>query len=178
MSFRSVIAGVAGLFISAVAFADLEPWEDYEVSEAVYSVTTVKVDSNMGDAYLEGLRETWIPGNKIAMELGQIEDWKIYRSDLPESGDFNLLLVVKFANTEDLAPNKAEYEKFMKAFTKASTGIGPAELPEIGPCSTQLITAKYIMRRSGGVSGEELIVPDSAWHCAPPSSPVGRLFGI
>ena len=72
----------------------------------------------MIDAYLEGLRETWVSGNKISKELGQIEDWEIYRSDLPASGDFNLMLVVKFSDTEDLAPNKAEYKKFMAKFTK------------------------------------------------------------
>ena len=118
MRIKSLLSAVAVLVIPSLAFADLTPWEDYEVSDAVWSVTTVKVDSNMGDAYLEGLRETWIPGNKISMELGQIEDWAIYRSDLPESGDFNLMLVVKFANTEDLAPNKEAYEAFMKAFTQ------------------------------------------------------------
>jgi hypothetical protein len=61
--------------------ADLDPWKDYEVSDAVWSVTAVKVHSNMGDAYLEGLKETWVPGNKVSKELGQIEDWWIYRSD-------------------------------------------------------------------------------------------------
>jgi hypothetical protein len=87
MNLRSCVAGIVILFMSSMVFADLEPWEDYDISDAVWSVTTVKVDSNMADAYLEGLRETWIPGNKIAKDLGQIEDWKIYRSDLPESGD-------------------------------------------------------------------------------------------
>ncbi len=106
MRIRSILAGAAMLAFSISAFADLEPWTDYEVSDAVWSVTTVRVDSNMGDAYLEGIRNTWVSGNKIAQELGQIESWAIYRSDLPDSGDFNLLLVVKFANTADLAPNK------------------------------------------------------------------------
>lgn len=118
MRIKSLIAGLACLVTTGVAFADLDPWKDYEVSEAVWSVTTIKVKSNMSDAYLEGLRETWVPGNKISQELGQIESWTIYRSDLEESGDFNLLLVVKFANTQALAPNKANYEKFMAKFTK------------------------------------------------------------
>jgi hypothetical protein len=116
MRFNSILSGLVLFTLSGLAFADLEPWTDYDISDAVWSVTTVKVDSNMGDAYLEGLRETWIPGNKIAQELGQIESWSIYRSDLPESGDFNLLLIVKFAKTEDLAPNKETYEAFMKKF--------------------------------------------------------------
>ena len=106
MRINSLLSAVAVIVVPGLALADLTPWEDYDISDAVWSVTTVKVDSNMGDAYLEGLRETWIPGNKISMELGQIEDWAIYRSDLPESGDFNLMLVVKFADTEDLAPQQ------------------------------------------------------------------------
>jgi len=145
MNLRSYLAGIAILFVSATAFADLEPWKDYEVSDAVYSVTTVKVDSNMGDAYLEGLRETWIPGNKISKELGQIEDWAIYRSDLPESGDFNLILVVKFANTEDLAPNKAEYEKFMEAFTQERSDATTEYAQKNYPAMREL-TGQYLMR--------------------------------
>lgn len=116
MRFNSILSGLVLFTLSGLAFADLEPWTDYDISDAVWSVTTVKVDSNMGDAYLEGLRETWIPGNKIAQELGQIESWSIYRSDLPESGDFNLLLIVKFAKTEVLAPNREAYEAFIKKF--------------------------------------------------------------
>jgi hypothetical protein len=145
MSLRSLIAGVAGFFVTAAAFADLEPWEDYDISDAVYSVTTVKVDSNMGDAYLEGLRETWIPGNKVSKELGQIEDWQILRSDLPDSGDFNLILIVKFANTEDLAPNKAEYEKFMKAFTKERSDATTDYAQKNYPAMREL-TGQYLMR--------------------------------
>lgn len=104
------------IVFSGAAFADLEPYTDYEVSDAVWSVTTVRVHPNMDDAYLEGLKNTWVTGNKVAKDLGQIESWSIFRSDLPQSGEFNLLLIVKFANTADLAPNKERYEAFMKAF--------------------------------------------------------------
>jgi hypothetical protein len=110
---KTAFAAVAILFASS-ASADLTPWEDYEVSEAVWSVSTIKVDPNMGDAYLEGIKKTWVASNEVAKKLGQIEDYSIYRSDLPQSGDFNLLLIVKFANTADMAPNKARYEAFMK----------------------------------------------------------------
>ncbi len=113
MRMKTAFAAVAILFASS-ASADLTPWEDYEVSEAVWSVTTIKVDPNMDDAYLEGIKKTWVASNEVAKKLGQIEDYSIYRSDLPQSGDFNLLLIVKFANTADMAPNKARYEAFMK----------------------------------------------------------------
>ena len=145
MRIKSLLSVVAVLVVPGLALADLKPWEDYEVSDAVWSVTTVKVDSNMGDAYLEGLRETWIPGNKISMELGQIEDWAIYRSDLPESGDFNLMLVVKFANTEDLAPNKENYERFMEAFTQ-ELADSTTEFAQKNYPAMRELTGQYLMR--------------------------------
>jgi hypothetical protein len=47
----------------------------------------------------------------VAKKLGQIESYSIFRSDLPQSGDFNLLLIVKFADTADLAPNKSDMQR-------------------------------------------------------------------
>lgn len=145
MRIKALVAGVAFLFVSSVSMADLTPWEDYEVSDAVYSVTTVKVDSNMGDAYLEGLRDTWIPGNIIAKELGQLESWEIYRSTLPESGDFNLILVVKFANTSDLAPNKAAYDEFMAKYTQKASDAATDYSQKNYPAMREL-TGQYLMR--------------------------------
>jgi len=145
MRLKSMFAVLSCLFVTGIAMADLDPWKDYEVSDAVWSVTTVKVHSNMSDAYLEGLRETWIPGNKISKELGQIEDWWIYRSDLESSGDFNLLLVVKFANTAALAPNKANYEKFMAKYTKAQADKSTAYAQKNYPAMRE-ITGEYQMR--------------------------------
>ncbi len=137
---------IVTLFTAAgAAFADLEPYKDYDVSDAVWSVTTVKVDANMGDAYLEGIKNTWASGNKVAMELGQIESWSIYRSDLPQSGQFNLLLIVKFANTSDLAPNKERYDAFMKKFgedrNKETTEYAQKNYPAM-----RELTGQYLMR--------------------------------
>lgn len=145
MQLRPFLATIALLGFSSVAFADLEPWKDYDVSDAVWSVTTIKVDSNMGDAYLEGIRNTWAPGNETAKELGQIEDYWIYRSQLPESGDFNLLLVIKFADTADLAPNKARYEAFMKAFTKKKSDEATEYAQKNYPAMREIV-GEYWMR--------------------------------
>lgn len=124
---------VLALVFGSVAYADLEPWKDYTVSEAVWSVSTIKVHSNMGDAYLEGLKKTWVASNEVAKKLGQIEDYHIFRSDLEDSGSFNLLLVVKFKNTDALAPNKARYDAFMKEWgaerNKKSTEMSQRNYP-------------------------------------------------
>ncbi|NNC99436.1 MAG: hypothetical protein HKN85_04565 [Gammaproteobacteria bacterium] len=100
----------------------------------------------MSDNYLEGLSKTWAPGNDIAIELGQMEEYAIYRSDLPASGDFNLMLVVKFANTADLAPNKARYEAFMKAYTKAESDKSTEYAQKNYPAMRE-ITGDYMFRK-------------------------------
>lgn len=141
---RLTIVALALLPLTA-AVADLEPYKDYEISEAVWNVTTVRVDSNMGDAYLEGIRNTWMKGNEIAKKLGQIEDYHIYRSDLPNSGDFNLLLVIKFSSGADLEPNKARYDAFMKEWGKKNADAATEYAQQNYP-AMRTITGEYQMR--------------------------------
>ena len=145
MRIRSLLALLASFTVSAVAWADLTPWEDYEPSEAVYLVTTVKVDSNMGDAYLEGLRQTWIPGNEAAKEIGQIVDYRIYRSQLPESGDFNLILVVELASAADMQPSQERYEAFIKEFGEQASEESTEYAQQNYPAMRE-ITGSYMMR--------------------------------
>ncbi|WKE65530.1 hypothetical protein PVT67_17975 [Gallaecimonas kandeliae] len=134
-----VLAGWAGL-----AQARLEPYKDYDVSDAVSSVTTVKVDPNMMDVYLEGLRDSWVAANKVAKEMGYIKDFKIYISDLPLSGNFNLALVIYYDKAADLEPNKEKYMKFMQKWgeerEKKSNAIAKT-YPDV-----RTITGEYRMR--------------------------------
>lgn len=118
MKVRQLLAAVLLTGFTSIAMADLEAWTDYDIDTGVSNVTTVKVDSNMIDKYLEGLRDTWVPANEVAMELGQIKDYGIYVSQLPNGGDFNVLLVVRFESSADMQPDKAEYDAFMKAWGK------------------------------------------------------------
>jgi hypothetical protein len=145
MRSKSLVGGLALMFLASPVFADLEPWTDYEVSDAVWLVTTVKVDANMGDAYLEGIKQTWAASNEVAKELGQIEEYSIFRSDLPQSGYFNLLLVIKFANTSDLAPNKERYEAFIEAWGKANADASTDYAQKNYP-GMRKITGDYMMR--------------------------------
>ena len=116
MKISQFCAGLVLVCFAGIASADLEIWTDYDVSEGVSNVTTVKVDSNMIDKYLEGLRSSWVPANKVLMEQGQIKDYGIYVSEMPNGGDFNVILVVRFESAADLQPNKEQYEAFMKAW--------------------------------------------------------------
>jgi uncharacterized protein YbaA (DUF1428 family) len=145
MRLKISLAVLAVTFCSSTAYADLEIYKDYAVSDAVWRVTTVKVKPNMGDAYLEGIKKTWVASSQVAKELGQIEDYKIYASDLPESGDFNVLLVVKFKNDEALAPNKARYDAFMakwgEARNKETNEMAQRDYPAM-----RMITGEYQLR--------------------------------
>ena len=145
MRIKSPIGGLALMFLASPVFADLEPWTDYEVSDAVWLVTTVKVDANMGDAYLEGIKQTWAASNEVAKELGQIEEYSIFRSDLENSGSFNLLLVIKFANAADLAPNKERYEAFIEAWGQANADASTDYAQKNYPGMREL-TGEYMMR--------------------------------
>ena len=145
MRIKLALLTLAFAVVTAAAFADLTPWKDYAVSEALWEVTTIKVDSNMGDAYLEGIRATWVAGNKVSMELGQIEDYKILRSDLPESGHFNLILMVKYKNSASMAPSQKRYEAFVKKWgeqnLKETTEFAQKNYPAM-----RKITGQYHLR--------------------------------
>ena len=139
------VLAAAAIAAATAAQADLTPWTDYQVSDAVWQVTTVKVDPGMGDAYLEGLKKTWFAAMAVQKKLGYVEDYHLYRSDLPASGDFNYVLVVKFKNTADLAPSKAKYEAFMKewgdAHQKETRDLAQKTYPTL-----RKITGQYDLR--------------------------------
>ncbi|HUY83074.1 MAG TPA: hypothetical protein VMU86_00750 [Steroidobacteraceae bacterium] len=136
---------MTAVFAATAARADLQPYKDYTLSQSVSDVTTVKVNANMQDAYLEGLQKTWVASMKVAKRLGQVEGYHIYVSDLPESGHFNMVLVVDYKNDAQLAPNKARYEAFMKAWgakrNAETNAIAQKDYPAM-----RKITGEYHMR--------------------------------
>lgn len=145
MKLRHILVGMVLTGITSVASADLEPWTDYDISSNLSNVTTVKVDSNMIDKYLEGLKATWAPANDVAVELGQIESYAIYVSQLANSGDFNVILVVTMKNAGDMQPNQDDYEAFMKKWGEENQKTSDkivVTYPDI-----RTITGEYLMRQ-------------------------------
>jgi hypothetical protein len=114
MKLRQLFLATSLLCFANMASADLEAWTDYDIGEGISNVTTVKVDSNMIDKYLEGLSKTWAPANEVAIKLGQMESYSIYVSTLANSGDFNVILVSRFKDADALQPRKDDYDAFMK----------------------------------------------------------------
>ena len=98
--------------LGGTAFAQLKFGTDFTTSDAVWSVTHIKVKSNMIPYYLEGIRQTWVTGNEVAKELGQLEDWAIYSSILGDSGEYNLTLVVEFKDLAQYDKGRKEFKEF------------------------------------------------------------------
>ena len=143
---RALFISILFIIASSSAHAQLEMWKDYEPSKKVLSVTTVKVDSNMRDVYLEGLSETWAPSMEAQKKLGLIEDYWIYASELPNSGDFNLILGVEYADSEATEYTKERHDAFMKEMTKASVDKADEKARTEYP-SIRTITGEYALRK-------------------------------
>jgi hypothetical protein len=144
MKIRQLLSVFVLLCFSAAASADFELWKDYELSEGVTSVTTVKVDSNMVEKYLEGLSQTWVPANEIAKELGHIEGYWIHVSELENSGDFNVVLGVDLKSAADTQPDKAKYDAFMKKWGEANQKKSD-EMVQTYPDIREIV-GEYMMR--------------------------------
>jgi len=144
MHFKLLITALLMMFVSQSALAQLDAFTDYDISKELWNITMVKVKPNMSDDYLEGLKETWVASNNVAKELGQIEDFHIFRSQLGASGDANLILVVKFSDSSQLEPNKLEYDKFMKAWGEANEDR-TREITKNYPAMRE-ITGEYLVR--------------------------------
>ena len=144
MKLRQLLSVLILTGFASVAVADLEPWTDYDIEEGVTNVTTVKVDSNMIDKYLEGLKQTWAPANQVQKELGHIEGYWIHVSQLPNSGDFNVVLGVDFKNSASMQPDKAKYDAFMKKWGEENQKRSD-QIVQTYP-DIREITGEYLMR--------------------------------
>ncbi len=145
MTIHKLIGALVFIAFTGTAAADLEPWKDYDLSTNISNVTTVKVDSNMVDKYLEGLRTTWAPSNDVAKELGQIEDYAIYVSQLDNSGEFNVILVVTMKDAAAMQPSKERYDAFMAKWTEENQKKSEKVVMTYPDIRT--ITGEYLMRQ-------------------------------
>ena len=142
---RFIVALGLAVALATPATAQLKPYQDYTVSDSVSNVSTIKVKENMVEDYLQGIRNTWAASNAVAKQLGQMKDYHVYVSDLPNSGEFNVMLVATFANTSDLAPNKARYEAFMRAWGTQHEATTRTTTTTVYP-NLRTITGEYLMR--------------------------------
>ena len=84
MRIKLVIIALAFAFMTQSAWAQLEPFADFDTSKELWNITLVKVDPNMTEDYLEGLKETRVASNKVLCNWGRSKgsispaaSWKI-----------------------------------------------------------------------------------------------------
>mgnify|MGYP001822658753 FL=1 len=146
---RSGLAAVATLglaMLATPAAAQLQVWEDYEASDSVWLVTHVDLDPGTMGIYLEGLKATWIAANEVAKELGQIKDYAIYSNQFGSADDFDLLLVIQMESTDDIAPNRERYMKFLEEYGKANIDQGNKTVLELYN-KIRRIQGNYLLRK-------------------------------
>lgn len=121
--------------------------EDYTFDGEVHNISTVKVAPNRIGHYLAGLSRSWVMANEVAMEMGLMEDYGIYVSELPNGGDFNVMLVTTFENAAqrsllDDADRAAEFNR------RVEERLSESETFEITEGYTQIrsIVGDYLMR--------------------------------
>lgn len=114
ITFGTAVAAMT-LATSAMAF---EAYTDYTPSKEVWNVTMVKVNPNRINDYLEGLKQTWVPGCEIGKKHGVVVDCFVYLSENAANRDFNMLLVMKLPNAAVSDPDAAMFKQ-IQAETRA-----------------------------------------------------------
>lgn len=146
MKIVSMSIGLAALLLTSTsAWSQLKPFHDYDMSTDITHVTTVKVNANMIDDYLEGIRKTWAAAADTRKTLGHLKDYSIFVSELPNSGDFNIVLVEHYENSAQAEPSKDRYDAFMKAWGE-DTEKKNREITKNYPAMRE-ISGEYSMRR-------------------------------
>ncbi len=64
---------------------------------------------------------------------------------MPQSGSFNLILVIEYANVGDFGPNKERYDAFIEAWGKANADASTEYAQENYPAMRN-IEGEYLMR--------------------------------
>ena len=134
------------LSLTVPSYAQLRFGTDFTASDAVWSVTNVKVKSNMMPYYLEGLQQTWVVANEVAKEMGQIEDFAIYSSVLTDSGDYNLTLIIEFKDLAQYDAGRKDYKEFEAALNKRLSEEKRETLVKSYP-EMRTIVGEYLIRK-------------------------------
>jgi len=113
----TVAAAAAALTLASSAQA-FEAYTDYTPSKEVWNVTMVKVNPNRIDDYLEGIKQTWVPGCEIGKKHGVVVDCFVYLSETAANRDFNMMLVMKLPSAAVSDPDAALFKQ-IQAETRA-----------------------------------------------------------
>ncbi|MEZ4959214.1 MAG: hypothetical protein R2830_05300 [Saprospiraceae bacterium] len=81
-------------------------------SGTVWTLSTIRIDANMDDEYLERLSKTWKASMDEAKKEQLILGYKILKGSAANQDDFNLLLMVEYRNLASMDPDPARDAKW------------------------------------------------------------------
>ena len=110
---RKLVAAATLAALFTVSANAAEIYKDYTVGKEVLNVTFINVKPNRFDDYLDGLRQTWLPGCEIGKKMGTVVRCGIYSSTTSANRDFNLILVMVTPSAAVGDPDEARYNQFM-----------------------------------------------------------------
>ncbi len=145
-SVKSFVLATSVFMIAAPASAQMEIFKDYEPSDAVYEMVTVNIEAGEFETYLENLKQTWVQGNEIAKRLGHIEDYAIYANPNGAGDALDMVLMIKYSSTADLAPSKERYQEFMREWGKQREESSKKTVREVYNNIREL-TGQYQLRK-------------------------------
>ena len=145
-STMSLMLAASAFMIATPASAQMQVFEDYEPSDAVYEMVTVNIEPGEFETYLENLKQTWVQGNEIAKRLGHIEDYAIYANPNGAGDALDMVLMIKYSSTADLAPSKERYQAFMREWGKQREESSQKTVREVYNNIREL-TGQYQLRK-------------------------------
>ncbi len=78
----------------------------------VWTLSTIRIDANMDDEYLQRLSKTWKATMDEAKKENLILDYKVLMGSPANKEDFNLLLMVEFSSMGSMDPDPVKDAKW------------------------------------------------------------------
>ena len=86
--------------------------QDVYEPKTVWRISTIRIDANMEDKYLENLSKTWKASMEMAKEEGLIKSYKVLLGNAANSSDYNLLLMIENEKFGDYDPDPEKDAKW------------------------------------------------------------------
>lgn len=126
----SLAVAVVLVSVSATAVMAQEG-ETFMTKTPVYNMVMVQVHPNMGENYINNLRETWLIGTEEAMAEGVVEDYQIFTSLTPNDDGVNIVILTKHPNLASLDATDAWREQAARINERVRQRISDERTDEI-----------------------------------------------
>jgi hypothetical protein len=146
-SSQSLMAVLAIILFVSLALPGFSQDEKLTTPGSVWELTFVKLKPHSGDTYLKGLKQTWKASMDEMVKAGLVKSYKILWGDATNPEDFNLLLMIEFANYAAFDPNPEQDKKIDEIEKKIRDNMGDEYLKTVeGYQSLRELLGTKVMR--------------------------------